>query len=533
MVSAQSGCDAGSASAWLDVGNARMGVTNDGSIFRFQGSSNASEVPKGSGRSPWFQGNLMIGGLVDGTLRVSGGSYTPQDMWPGPYRSADADSHACVPYDRIYSISLEQPGGLNPALNLVGDVADWPAHLGAEVVDGDGTIDNYDVEAGDSPAIYGDQMLWWLMNDGAGEHGWYGDQGLGVEIRASAYAFTGAGALGLATFYRYKIKNVTSSSIRDAYFSMFLDSDLGYFLDDYVGSDSSLGLAYFYNMDDEDEGDAGYGTAPPAVGATVLKRPVSPGYGDSLPGECSPLDGKEFGFTSNQRYYGGGGLYGGPDNAEEVYNFLRGIRKDGLPMRIGGWPFHGDGNAPVTRYSFPGDPVTGSFWSQMNLDGSGERESIGDRRTYPGIGPFCLDEGEETEITIALIYSRGSDHLDSLRKLREDTEFFYGLADFLTEPRHSLATNVDEETLPQLEASVFPNPASTSVNIRYTIATPARAEIQLFNMLGRLVARSRGGVQPAGKYEESIDVSALKSGSYLARITLGERIETKKIMVIR
>ena len=73
------------------------------------------------------------------------------------------------------------------------------------------------------------------------------------------------------TFYNYKIINRSTLPLNDTYFGQWVDPDLGYYLDDYVGCDVSLGLGFCYNGDAEDEGASGYGFNPPAVGVDFFQ----------------------------------------------------------------------------------------------------------------------------------------------------------------------------------------------------------------------------------------------------------------------
>jgi len=510
QTAAQSGCDPATATAALDVGMVRATVSNNGFLFRDRGTSNLYEVPKGSGLTSIFRASLLIGGIVEDSVRVSGASYGPPDMWPGPYRSSDAAGSDCAPYDRIYSAQYVTPGGLTFSPEMVGDIADWPYELGAPVFDADGNPDNYEMLEGDRPLILGDQMLWWLMNDGAGQHGWFGPKGPGLEVRSSAYAFSANGALGLSTFYNYRIRNVSPYPIEKAFVSLFTDSDLGWAFDDFVGSDSTLGLAYFYNADNDDYADPyGYGIGPPALGITVLRRPASPSNPTALPGICSPRNPKQFGFTSHQDYLGGGGLYGGPENAIEAYRFLKGIRKDGQAIRVGGWDNHGDTSVDSTSFVFAGDPVMSQYWSQMNPDGSGVADIPYDQRSFPSVGPFCLEPGEETEVTFAIVFSRGIDNLDSVRKLRDDVQFLYGIADLITTPKSQWSTKTEYPVSEDNRVDLYPNPATDYLTVGLNQSPSHSARATVFNALGRELL-----VADLNDSTNRIDISSLSQGLY-------------------
>jgi hypothetical protein len=58
----------------------------------------------------------------------------------------------------------------------------------------------------------GDQMVWWVMNDRAG------DAPIGLEVQATAYAYHTAGPLDNVTLYRYQLLHKGDQPIFDAYF---------------------------------------------------------------------------------------------------------------------------------------------------------------------------------------------------------------------------------------------------------------------------------------------------------------------------
>ncbi len=75
----------------------------------------------------------------------------------GPARSAPmrrpVDPADCSPFDRIYTVSRDDVAAYYRTGVATDDLRDWPAALGAPVLDGDGDPANYDLAAGDQPAI--------------------------------------------------------------------------------------------------------------------------------------------------------------------------------------------------------------------------------------------------------------------------------------------------------------------------------------------------------------------------------------------
>src|SRR5690606_27073649 len=97
---------------------------------------------------------------------------------------------------------------------------------------------------------------------------------LGMEVRVTAFASGQGGPLGYATFYRDEIQYRGAAPLDSAYVTFRVDPDLGNYVDDYIGSDTTRNLGFVYNSDDDDEEwQGGYGVAAPAQGVRYLETP--------------------------------------------------------------------------------------------------------------------------------------------------------------------------------------------------------------------------------------------------------------------
>jgi probable HAF family extracellular repeat protein len=87
----------------------------------------------------------------------------------------------------------------------------------------------------------------------------------------------------------------------------------------------------------------------------------------------------------------------------------------------------------------------------------------------------------------------------------------------------------------------YPNPFNPSTKIRYTIPSIIASEtkqsafvtLKVYDVLGNEVATLVNEEKPAGSYSVSFDASDLSSGVYLYKISAGNFIETKKMILIR
>ena len=122
--------------------------------------------------------------------------------------------------------------------------------------------------------LKGDQTIWWVFNDMGNVHTESKGQPIGMEIRAQAFAFSTNDEINNMTFYSYEIINRSTYELRETYFSQWVDCDLGFAYDDYVGCDVKRGLGYCYNGDEQDgPGSGSYSGIPPAVGIDFFQGP--------------------------------------------------------------------------------------------------------------------------------------------------------------------------------------------------------------------------------------------------------------------
>ena len=231
---------------------------------------------------------------------------------------------------------------------------------------------------------------------------------MGLEIHAQAFGFAADNELNDMTFYNYKIINRSTQPLNETYFGQWVDPDLGYYLDDYVGCDVSKGLGFCYNGDAEDEGAQGYGFNPPAIGVDFFQGPIA----DPNDGIDNDRDGQidepnEEIIMSKFVYYNNDfTVIGNPSEGIHFYNYLRGIWKDNVPMTYGG-DGHGSGNGATTdlcNFMFPGttDPdFPGQEWTEVTAG-----NIPADRRFLQSAGPFTLQPGAVNEITTGVVWAR-------------------------------------------------------------------------------------------------------------------------------
>ncbi len=320
--------------------------------------------------------------------------------------------------------------------------------------------------------LFGDETHWWVFNDKGNIHGETGGDPIGMEVRAQAFSFATNDEVNQMTFYNYEMINRGTQTLFNTYFAQFADPDIGGSEDDYVGCDVSRGLGYAMNGDNYDQtigGAIGYFDRPPAVGIDFFEGPyqdddgkdnVGPAFDDngllitpSVAEARADLGivysglgiGYSDGVVDNERYgmkrfvyfnrAGTGGAIPGvnddPVNAVDFYRYMRGIWRNNERMGYGGFGHSlAAGIVPGVEsdYMFPGssDPLgwgTPGSSAQAPWDEFTINNPPGDRRFVQAAGPFTLKPGSINNITVGVVYARGSDYINSREEMfRADTK---------------------------------------------------------------------------------------------------------------
>ena len=431
------GCNPSKSQTDLDVNNVRTTIMGGGDMW-WNLADAQYEIPKGGNKHSMFAGALWIGGVDDGgQLKVAAMTYrqSGNDFWPGPLNTSNAtiSTEECVTWDKHFKLDRAEVEEYvarfetDPTYVIPNSILEWPAHgnqsLGQDEflapfhdANGNGAYEPYDGDypdynitgTNDDARLFGDQTLFWIFNDKGNIHSETEAEPLGLEIHAQAFGFTADNEVNDMTFYNYKVINRSTLPLNDTYFGQWVDPDLGYYLDDYVGCDVNLGLGFCYNGDAEDEGGAGYGFNPPAIGVDFFQGPLA----DAGDGVDNDRDGvtDELGeqiIMSKFVYYNNDfTVTGNPESGTDIYNYLRGIWKDNVPMTYGG-DGHGAGNGTTTdecNFMFPGTSdasFTGQEWTEVTAG-----NVPADRRFLQSAGAFTLQPGAVNVITTGVVWAR-------------------------------------------------------------------------------------------------------------------------------
>jgi hypothetical protein len=120
---------------------------------------------------------------------------------------------------------------------------------------------------------------------------------------------------------------------------------------------------------------------------------------------------------------------------------------------------------------------------------------------------------------------------------RENTAVNLWKVGHATEALADLIVSADEPSraLPAAFAleQNYPNPFNPSTTIRYSLPERSYVTLTVFNALGQRVATLEEGEKEAGFQEVRFDASSLASGVYLYRLTAGEYVQARKLILLR
>jgi len=329
---------------------------------------------------------------------------TSVDIFQTVYEEALVEGNLPIPTNRIPLEVLGWPANGNPNFESVYGftLPETPQGLAPFFdVDLDGL---YDPRQGDYPLFCGDQAVWGVFNDAGAPHT---DSNtptrLQAEIHLLAYAFASEDSvLHRTTFYEYKIINRAQEDALELYAGHWIDSDLGCFTNDLVGSSPEHDLFYVYNRAGLDPqtcegGVASYGNTAPVNIFQVVSASLEPEEEAENPLMHSMIN------IYRGDIAGTIPATSSPTVSSEYYNALRGRWRDESPITRGGVGYNSDGEE--TLFAYDGGNYNGIPWRMCT-----EEPAFADIRQVYSTGPYDLQPGAVTGFTLAVTTIFGVDY---------------------------------------------------------------------------------------------------------------------------
>jgi len=565
-------------SSFLDINNIKCRAQSAGiqfwsgpSKYLTPSQEHGFFFPKESDKITLFNTSIWVGGTDENdSLHLAGELYREYgfDFWPGPVGEVNGQPSAevsnAIKWNRVWKLTKDEiiyhkfhytEEGYQP----IEAIATWPAHgdesLGQEKylapfvdADGDGL---YDPMSGDYPLIRGDQCVFFILND-VRNHTETNGGSMGLEVHVMAYEFYNPDTLALqnTVFYSYKIFNRSQNTYHNTLLGLFVDLDIGFAFDDYLGCDVSRGLLYGYNSCEPDGNgeEESYGDTVPAQTVLILGGALMDANGEDNPaGQCDEgvngvgfgdgvVDNERFGMT-RFAYFNNGGIpaLSDPSIAPDYMNYLNGLWKDGTAIEYGGnGHVSGGSYGPAARFVFPGvsdacnwgtngeEPYGPKDWTMK----SGGVDSA-DIRGVGVSGPFTFKPGDMQRFDIAYVSAFAEEGKSALETALDYSDFVK--AKYLKNPDDfgyqylGVSNKVEKGSFNLLK--VWPNPVNSKVSFIYN-GKENSAVYKVHSVTGKVVA---SGVIQNGE-TISVDVSVLPKGLFFINVTDSETIYSAKFI---
>ena len=313
------------------------------------------------------------------------------------------------------------------------------------------------------------------------------------------------GGDGLSVYMMYKLFNKGSNQIDSCFVSIWSDPDLGNASDDLVGCDTLSDIFFCYN---DNPIDANYGIAPPAIGFKFIHGPLVPANGQTaFFDDVEVSDYKNLHMNSFMHFQQGAD----PDNEIDTYEYMKGY------TRIFGQPYVYNGD--TLTYMYSGDPVLGV----------GDLDTYSsDRRMFGTVGPFDFAPGDSQYVLVKMTVGQGTDNLNSITRMKE----------ILNQP-YLFSTGIHDEnnsiSIPStfsLEQN-YPNPFNPTTQIRFSLPVKSDVKIEVFNILGQKVSTVTNKKFSAGNHLVEWDASKFSTGLYFYKLTAGEYVQSRKMILLK
>jgi hypothetical protein len=178
---------------------------------------------------------------------------------------------------------------------------------------------------------------------------------------------------------------------------------------------------------------------------------------------------------------------------------------------------HGDAVAGDSIYS-----VQFSYTTANNI-GAVTKFGIQGSDNETAFGLNHLDNIDDSGPTTTVLVQWGSINPTKYNRWNYDTH----------SPITTLVTN--RPGVPQVFAlqQNYPNPFNPTTKIAFSVPSQMKVELVVYNVLGQKVATLVNETLSAGGHEVPFDASRLASGMYLYRITAGQFMSVKKMMLLK
>ncbi|MBA2613190.1 MAG: T9SS type A sorting domain-containing protein [Bacteroidetes bacterium] len=517
--------------------------------------------PLNNMQSPVFATALWVGGL-DNTnqIHMAAQTYrqTGYDFWPGPLDTINGQTSVSSgsPYNKVWKISCNQLNqfasnynSFNATANTVATYSDITTFL-----PNGNSINNfakqlypfkdwnanglYEPSLGEYPIIKGHQQIYSVYNDAFSTHTETGGLPLGIEVHDRSFAYNeptivdSMKVINYATFYNYEIINRSNNNYNNIYMTLWIDPDLGYYLDDYIGTDTLNNFGYAYNGDNYDDlaaSTSAYGNKLPMMAFALI--PNSSALTDGIDNNNNGLidePGENFKLNLTTYYNNNIGAFPpattNPDTTYQYYNYMKGIWKDSSPFKPVGTAYNPTLSVSPTHYVYTGNPQTNAGWTEGTAN-----NLKGDRRILCTVGPFNFPAKKKVEFEYAFVFSRDTslnnvnNNFSLLQKDVKNVRYYRNLQSAPCTPLVSVG--LKENRIVSQNLWIYPNPTTGNIIVNLD-HNAENASLKLYDIAGKIIYESTIN----DTYRTQVSLDNFSAGVYFLVVKEGEFKRVEKII---
>lgn len=536
--------------------NIKARILNGGDLFTdlTDGQFFPNPGPPGTpSPSTIYAAGLWMGGVDPGlNLKLATSDYRSDqkyDYTAGPLNlDGTTDEFTCSNWDKHFRVTGAEIAAFRAALPLTADelkaqfpgIAGWPAtgnpyfkeiwgydlpltSQGLAPYYDEVSFGEYNPLMGDYPAVLlrgfapfvPAEIVWCVFNDqnGGAPHYNSGGKQFNAEIQLTVWAFDCADqpVINNTLFTSHKIINRGLETIDSTHLGIWVDVDLGCYLDDYIGCNPNLNTMFAYNQDPVDgqpgntcQGTPTFSDAPPVQSITFLSHPLS-----------------TFATINNGSVGGAPLATSDPSMPNEFFNYMTGTWRDGTPFTYGGSGYNpGDPNATPVNHLLSSDPADPNGWSMCTAN-----LPFGDRRMLGTAKTGQIEPGYVEYFNVAWTFHPNPSLPCGLGTTFSDIATIQALYDNHFE---DVCSPLKAPELPGDSLQLFPNPTSGSAVLKYGSLRPL--SLRVFDATGRLVLEKTNNFE---KEQTVLETAAFAAGIYNLQILTDQGRVSKKLVVVR
>jgi len=106
-------------------------------------------------------------------------------------------------------------------------------------------------------------------------------------------------------------------------------------------------------------------------------------------------------------------------------------------------------------------------------------------------------------------------------------------ANFTAAIQLGLQTGIDEASNVLFDLNLYPNPATSAINMKYTLKENAKTNVDIYNLIGEKIKSIALDNTTIGANETSLSTEGLTNGVYVLKITSGSFSEYKNFTIAK